>query len=375
MDSTLKKSGLFPAKLVSQVITLATEKSSLMRMTDQRPIPFNGQKEFIFSFDSEIDIVAESGKKSHGGISIEPITVVPLKVEYGARVTDEFMFAAEEEKIDILRGFVDGYAKKIAKGLDLMAMHGINPRSGEHSTIIGDNHFDSKVTKTIAFNKSNPNTNVESAIRLIHADDREVSALIMGREFSNSLADMTTMDGTNISKFPELGWGAMPETINNIPIDINNTVSHSSNDVAIVGDFANMFQWGYAKEFILDVIEYGDPDSSGRDLKGYNQVYLRAESYIGWAIMDGDSFSRIVKGEDEIQSKNILTEDIEAEQPPVQTASKEVTEKVQVQANNEDNDQEITIEQIKQELDAFGVKYDKNADRETLLNLMMNQSE
>ena len=38
--------------------------------------------------------------------------------------------------------------------------------------------------------------------------------------------------------------------------------------------------------------EYGDPDNNG-DLKRYNQVYLRAEAWIGWAILDGSAFARI----------------------------------------------------------------------------------
>lgn len=56
-----------------------------------------------------------------------------------------------------------------------------------------------------------------------------------------------------------------------------------------------MVKWGYAKEIPFEVIKYGDPDNSGKDLKGYNQVYLRAEVYLGWGIMDGASFVRIVE--------------------------------------------------------------------------------
>lgn len=52
---------------------------------------------------------------------------------------------------------------------------------------------------------------------------------------------------------------------------------------------------GYAKEIPLEVIKYGDPDNSGQDLKGYNQVYLRSETYLGWGIMDGNSFARVIK--------------------------------------------------------------------------------
>ena len=64
-------------------------------------------------------------------------------------------------------------------------------------------------------------------------------------------------------------------------------------DHAIVGDFAGMFKWGYGKEISLDVIEYGDPDNTGVDLKGHNQVYLRAEAFLGWAIFDPESFAKV----------------------------------------------------------------------------------
>ena len=57
----------------------------------------------------------------------------------------------EEEQLDILTAFNDGFAKKVAKGLDLAAMHGINPRTGTASAVIGDNHFDAKVTQTVDY--------------------------------------------------------------------------------------------------------------------------------------------------------------------------------------------------------------------------------
>ena len=43
------------------------------------------------------------------------------------------------------------------------------------------------------------------------------------------------------------------------------------------------------------VIPYGDPDQTGKDLKAYNQVYLRAETYIGWGILDPSAFAKIIK--------------------------------------------------------------------------------
>lgn len=290
--TTLSKGSLFDSELVSDLINKVKGKSSLVKLSQQKPIPFNGQKEFTFTMDSEIDIVAENGQKSHGGISLAPVTIVPIKVEYGARISDEFIYASEEEQIDIVKAFNDGYARKLARGLDLMAFHGINPRSGTASAIIGDNHFDSKVTQTVDFNTADPDANIEAAASLIQGAEGVISGMAMDPQFSSALAAYKV---NGVKQFPELAWGANPGTVRGIPTDINRTVSNGKDDLVVIGDFASMFQWGYAKEIPLEVIKYGDPDGSGKDLKNYNQVYLRSETYLGWGIMDGNSFARVIK--------------------------------------------------------------------------------
>lgn len=290
---TTSKGNLFEPTLVTDLIDKVKGRSSLALLSGQKPIPFNGQKEFTFTMDNDIDIVAENGKKTEGGASLAPVTIVPLKVEYGARVSDEFMYASDEEKIDILKSFNDGYAKKLARGLDLMVFHGINPRTKEASTIIGDNSLDKKVTQTVEFNEKDPDKNIEDAVKLIQGSDNLITGMAIDSQFSSALAQMR--DGNNNRLFPTLAWGANPGSINGLQTDINNTVSAGSDDYAILGDFTNMFQWGFSKQIPMDVIQYGDPDNSGKDLKGYNQVYLRSETYLGWGIMDGASFARVIK--------------------------------------------------------------------------------
>ena len=294
----LERGNLFDPELVSDLINKVQGKSSLAALSGQRPIPFNGQKEFTFTMDNEIDIVAENAPKSHGGISIDPITIIPIKVEYGARVSDEFLYASEEEKINIIKAFNDGYAKKLAKGLDLTAFHGVNPRTGTASAVIGTNHFDAAVTQQVTYTSADPDANIEAAVALVQGAGGEVTGLAMSTVFSSALAAMRTGGDTNIRLFPELAWGANPGSINGLKTDINGTVSAGGKDLAILGDFANMFKWGYAKQIPFEVIKYGDPDNSGKDLKGYNQVYLRSETYLGWGIMDASSFARIVNPTD-----------------------------------------------------------------------------
>lgn len=291
--SVLERGSYFDPELVADLINKVQGKSSLVILSQQKPIPFNGQKEFTFTMDSEIDVVAESGAKSHGGISIDPITIIPIKVEYGARVSDEFLYAAEEEKIAIIKAFNDGYAKKLAKGLDLMAMHGVNPRTGTASTVIGDNHFDKVVTQTVEFTPADPDANIEAAVALVQGSGGTVNGMAMSPTFSAALAQLKV---NGVKQFPELAWGANPGSLNGLKADINATVSAGNVDHAIIGDFAEMFKWGYAKQIPFEVIKYGDPDNSGKDLKGYNQVYLRSETYLGWGIMDGSNFARVIPG-------------------------------------------------------------------------------
>ena len=290
----LERGTLFDPTLVTDLVEKVQGKSSVARLAQQAPIPFNGQKEFVFTMDSEIDVVAESGKKSHGGISLAPRTIVPIKVEYGARVSDEFIYASDEERINILKAFNDGFAKKLARGLDLMAFHGVNPRSGTASAVIGDNNFDAAVDQVVEAPAGLEDANgaIESAIALV--DGGDVTGMAIAPQLRSALAGQTRTDGTPL--FPELAWGNAPDTINGLPVDVNKTVSDMSEDArAYVGDFQGGFKWGYAKQIPLEVIQYGDPDNSGLDLKGYNQVYLRAEAYLGWGVLAPEAFARVVE--------------------------------------------------------------------------------
>lgn len=289
------RENLFDPQLVTDLITKVKGKSSLAALSRQTPIPFNGQKEFIFTMDKEIDVVAEGGAKSEGGISLSPVTIVPIKFEYGARVSDEFLYATEEEKIDILKAFNDGFAVKVAKGLDIAAMHGVNPRTGLASSVIGTNNFDSKVTQTINYTAATVDDNIDAAIALVEGSECDVSGIVISPAARTALSVLKNTNGER--RYPEFAFGGKPASLGAQALEVNKTVSVGAVDEGIVGDFESMFRWGYAKQIPLEVIKYGDPDNSGNDLKGHNQVYIRSEIYLGWGILDPDAFARIIKGE------------------------------------------------------------------------------
>lgn len=287
---------LFPAQLTNELFNLVRGRSSLAKLSPSRPIPFRGETAWTFTLDKEVDIVAENGAKSNGGATMGQVTITPVKIEYGTRVSDEFLIASEETQLDILRAFAEGFASKVARGIDIMALHGLNPRTGSASTVIGTNHFDSKVTNTVTYAAASANDNVTSAIALVEGAEHEVTGMAMSPAFRAALATLKTGENLSTPLFPELTWGANPDTINGLSVDTNSTVSFGGNeDKAIVGNFRDFFRWGYAKELPIEIIQYGNPDNddAAGDLKGHNQIYIRGEAYIGWGILVPDAFARI----------------------------------------------------------------------------------
>lgn len=296
---------LFQPELVTDLIDKTKGHSSIATLVGSDPIAFNGNEYFTFSMDDEMNLVAENGAKARGGVTILPKTIVPLKLEYGARFSDEFKYGAEEKRIEYLRAFNEGFSKKVARALDIMAFHRMNPRTAQVSTLIdSSNAFDTAVDSGSQIEYDDTVVNgadacIEEAITKI-ADYADLTGIAMSKAFSAELAKTTNdAEGKGARLYPELRWGAKATSINGIPVDVNSTVSFGeSDDLAILGDFQNYFKWGIAKEIPLEVIEYGNPDNSDDgDLKGHNQVYLRAEVYIGFAIMDPDAFAMVVTGE------------------------------------------------------------------------------
>lgn len=294
MADVLTRGTNLPAQVVETMFNAVKGHSSLARLKAEEPMAFNGNEIFTFNLDKEADIVAENGAKTVGGGTATPVTVIPVKFEYGMRVSDEFRYGTEEYRMNILEAFAEGAAKKIARGLDIAAFHGENPRTKTASAVVGTNNFDSLVTTTVTYSVDAPDANLDDAVAAIQAANGEVTGIAMAPPFASAMASLKV---NGVPQYPEFRFGRNPQDFYGMGTDVNGTVNFDDAvDMAIVGDFANAFKWGYAKDIPLEVIEYGNPDNDATlgDLKGHNQVYLRAEAYIGWGILDPSAFARII---------------------------------------------------------------------------------
>ena len=292
--STITAGTNFPVELVREMFNAVQGHSALAKLSGAKPIPFAGQSVFVFSNSGEASLVAEGAAKPAGNAAVTPVVIRPQKFIYQQRVSDEFVKNAES-RLNYLETFAEGFSRVIARGFDIAAIHGCDPASGDDILALAANNFDDIVTNLVQYNGSTPDANIEDAIAAIPAaGGTGVTGIAMAPAFA---AAMASLKASGVPQYPEFRFGANPQNFYGMACDVNSTVSYEPDvavgDYAVLGDFANAFRWGYAENIPLEVIEYGDPDGAGHDLKQYNEVLLRAEAYIGWGILNADSFAII----------------------------------------------------------------------------------
>ncbi|CAI3278906.1 phage major capsid protein [Enterococcus cecorum] len=295
-DNSLKAGTLFKPELVKELISKVKGKSVLAKLSAQEPIPFNGTEQFIFNLEGNAQIVGEGEQKGAGKATLTSKVIKPIKFVYQARITDEFKYASEEKQIQYLQSFSDGFAKKIAEAFDIAALHGLEPKSMTDASFRAKNSFDGQITaNVVTYAEATFDDNIEAAVQQVTAKGGTVTGIAISPVGGQALAKIK--DTNKNPLYPEFRFGQNPNSFYGMASDINKNLTvtggTAETDHAIVGDFQNMFKWGYAENVPLEIIEYGDPDGAGRDLKAYNEICLRAEAFIGWGILDTDAFARV----------------------------------------------------------------------------------
>lgn len=294
-DNAMKAGTLFKPELVTELISKVQGKSVLAKLSAQTPIPFNGVEQFIFNLEGNAQIVGEGEQKLGNKAKLTSKIIKPLKFVYQARITDEFQYASEEKRMNFLSAYMDGFAKKIAEAFDLAALHGLEPKTMTDASFRATNSFDGLITGNIVnYAEDHIDDNIDAAVQQIVAKGGEVTGIALSPTAGQNLAKIKV---NGVVQYPEFRFGQNPDSFYGMKSDINKNLTvtggSAETDHAIVGDFQNRFKWGYSENIPMEIIEYGDPDGAGRDLKAYNEICLRAEAFIGWGILDEDAFARV----------------------------------------------------------------------------------
>lgn len=250
---------------------------------------------FTFTATPKVQLVGESvQKESQSGVPGKK-TVQTYKVQITYRFSNEVQWEDEDYQTELVENLVANAATAISRALDLLAIHGINPITGTTGAVV---EYLTKAANGVltVTRTANAQNDLENAAALLQGQGYVANGIAFDPVFAGSLA--RTKDGQERPLYPEMGLGFNFDSFQGLNAASSDTVSGrqelAAEDAtlnAIMADF-DAFKWGIARDMPLELIEYGDPDGNG-DLKGHNEVAIRAESVIGFGFMDYKAFALI----------------------------------------------------------------------------------
>jgi hypothetical protein len=251
---------------------------------------------FTFTGTPKAELVGESANKSSADGTPTKATVKTYKVQITYRFSNEVQWEDEDYQTGIIDNLVINVAIALSRALDLVAIHGINPATGEIAASVSD-YFDKAgngVARVVA--TGDVQNDLETAAADLQEAGYTATGIALDPVFAGQLA--RKKDNENRPLYPELGLGFNFDSFQGLQAASSDTVSGrqelESSEVsiqAIMGDW-RAFRWGVARQVPLELIEYGNPDGNG-DLKRTNEIAIRAEAVFGYAIFDGSAFSII----------------------------------------------------------------------------------
>jgi hypothetical protein len=294
-----------PGTSLGIVTDSALDSGLLPNLVPSKPTLFGPVNGATFSGVPRAQIVGESERKSgQDPFAVTPFSAQPVKAQITVRVSDEFKWADEDYQLGILDDLV---APAIGAGMgrfvDLFTFHGINPLTGTVSARA--TKYLSQATKVVEAAGA-PTNELNQAVGLIASTGTAMpNGIAFDAAYNYQLATEVWPTGTaqaGQERYPSLGFGAV-ESWRGLKAASSSTVSGRPERTdttirAIVGDYTQV-RWGYQRNIPIEMIEYGNPDNvieaddSPRDLKGYNEIALRAEVVIYVAIGDLSKFSLV----------------------------------------------------------------------------------
>lgn len=267
----------------------------ISKLSPEKPTRFGPVSAGTFQGVPRAQIVGESEAKGGSDLTRVPVKTEPIKFQIGVRVSDEFIWGSEDYRLEEMKNVATAIGTGMGRAVDLIAMHGVNPATGLQSDKV--THYLAQTTNSATLAADGSATDaVVAAAGLVLGSGFTPTGVALDGAFSFALSTETYADGRE--KNPGMGFGQDLTAVKGMTAAIGSTVSgrpeiaDGSGIVSFVGDYGNL-RWGYQRNLPIEVIRYGDPDNTGRDLAGHNEALLRAEAVIYVLVPDLGAFAKV----------------------------------------------------------------------------------
>lgn len=290
MDTTKIK---LPVEVTQAIINKVGNTSTIAALSPSTPQLFLNEDYIVFNGAAEAEVVAEGQKKSSYEQTASSITGKKFKVQCTTRVTEELKWADEDNRLEIISSIQEDQTKAIARALDYVIYHAINPKSG--TKLDG---YDALTSTAVKVTDSGDDiANVDALADAVN--EYEINGVALSRTWASRLRKLR-VPATGMRFYPEIPINLAAGTLDGIPAATSTTVDGKkattpTNVLGIMGDYS-LIKWGMIRDIWAEVIQYGDPDQTGVDLKAHNQIAYRTEAMFSYAVLDPKAFA-VLKAE------------------------------------------------------------------------------
>lgn len=258
-----------PSSVVTDLIAKAKDSSTIAALSPSTPQVFADTTHLIFNPSAEAEVVDEGAKKGSYEQTLTPVEGKRVKVVTTTRVTDELKWADEDNKLQIVQSILDDQNAALGRAIDYVIYHAVNPKTG--GALSGYTALTAGATAVTA------------------TDDYDVTGIALSRPFASTLRKVR-VPSTGLRLYPEIPLNLSVGDFDGIPAATSGTVNGRlattpTKALAIMGDFS-LIKWGMVRDIWSEIIEYGDPDQTGVDLKANNQIAYRTEAVFSFAVLD-----------------------------------------------------------------------------------------
>lgn len=285
MDTTKIK---LPVEVTQAIINKVGNTSTIAALSPSTPQLFLNEDYIVFNGAAEAEVVAEGQTKNSYEQTASSITGKKFKVQCTTRVTEELKWADEDNRLEIISSIQEDQTKAIARALDYVIYHAINPKSG--TKLDG---YDALTAGAVAVTDSGDDiANVDALADAVN--EYEINGVALSRTWASRLRKLR-VPATGMRFYPEIPINLAAGTLDGIPAATSTTVdgkkaTEETKVLGIMGDYS-LIKWGMIRDIWAEVIQYGDPDQTGVDLKAHNQIAYRTEAMFSYAVLDPQAFA------------------------------------------------------------------------------------
>lgn len=277
-----------PVEVTQAIINKVGNTSTIAALSPSTPQLFLNEDYIVFNGAAEAEVVAEGQQKSSYEQTASYITGKKFKVQCTTRVTEELKWADEDNRLEIISSIQEDQTKAIARALDYVIYHAINPKSGTEL-----DGYDALTATAVAVTDSGDDiANVDALADAVN--EYEINGVALSRTWASRLRKLR-VPATGMRFYPEIPINLAAGTLDGIPAATSTTVDGKkaktpTKVLGIMGDYS-LIKWGMIRDIWAEVIQYGDPDQTGVDLKAHNQIAYRTEAMFSYAVLDPKAFA------------------------------------------------------------------------------------